>query len=530
VVRHPTPYFALYGTTPTYDHLHVFGYACYTNTSATVPHKLSPCSTRCLFLGYSSDHKGYRCLDLASHRIIISRHVIFDEDVFPLAGPSPPTDLDFLLESDPVSPSSQAPRLAMLPAHRAALTPWLVPIPAPRAALAPSTTPAPRVALSTMPAPIPTPRAAPSITPVPHAAPSITPAPRAAPSTTPAPRGAPPTPPAPCTAPSTPTPRFADPALVYHRRRHVTTLAPADPAPSTSPVCFADPSIVYHRRESTTPMAPDVPVDRPKPPVYRPVAIHRNPKHVHPMVTRRAAGVLRPIDRLILAADTTSTPPDASPIPSSVRTTLADPHWRHTMEEEYAALLANHTWDLVPCPPGTNVVTSKWLFCHKLTSDGSLARYKARWVLQGFTQCLGVDYDETFNPVIKFATVRTILTLVLSRDWAIHQLDVKNAFLHGTLMETVYCSQPTGFVDEAHPDLVCRLNRSLYGLKQAPRAWYSRFTSYLASIGIVKAKSDMSLFIYRHGDDTVFLLLYIDDIVLTASTTDLLHRMIVTLQ
>jgi hypothetical protein len=264
--------------------------------------------------------------------------------------------------------------------------------------------------------------------------------------------------------------------------------------------------------------------------VYRPVAIHRNPKHVHPMVTRRAAGVLRPIDRLILAADTTSTPPDASPIPSSVRTTLADPHWRHTMEEEYAALLANHTWDLVPCPPGTNVVTSKWLFCHKLTSDGSLARYKARWVLQGFTQRLGVDYDETFNPVIKFATVRTILTLVLSRDWAIHQLDVKNAFLHGTLMETVYCSQPTGFVDEAHPDLVCRLNRSLYGLKQAPRAWYSRFTSYLASIGIVKAKSDMSLFIYRHGDDTVFLLLYIDDIVLTASTTDLLHRMIVTLQ
>jgi hypothetical protein len=159
------------------------------------------------------------------------------------------------------------------------------------------------------------------------------------------------------------------------------------------------------------------------------------------MVTRRTAGILRPVDRLILAADTITTPLDASPIPSSVRTALADPHWRRAMEE-YAALLANHTWDLVPCPPGTNVVTGKWLFRHKLTSDGSLDRYKARWVLRGFTQRPGVDYDETFSPVVKFATVRTVLSLALSRDWAIHQLDVKNAFLHSTLTETVYCSKP----------------------------------------------------------------------------------------
>jgi hypothetical protein len=97
-------------------------------------------------------------------------------------------------------------------------------------------------------------------------------------------------------------------------------------------------------------------------------------------------------------------------------------------------------------------------------------------------------------------------------------------------METVYCSQPTSFVDVDRADLVCRLNRSLYGLKQAPRAWYSCFASYLASIGFVKVKSDTSLFIYQRGDDTVYLLLYVDDIVLTASTTDLPQRTIVTLQ
>jgi hypothetical protein len=173
--------------------------------------------------------------------------------------------------------------------------------------------------------------------------------------------------------------------------------------------------------------------------VYHLVAIHRDLGHVHLMVTRRTAGVLRPVDRLILAADTITTPPDATSAPSFVHTTLADPHWRRSMEE-YAALLANHTWDLVPCPPGTNVVTGKWLFRHKLTSDGSLDRYKARWVFWGFTQRPGVDYEETFSPIVKFATVHAILSLALSQDWTIHQLDVKNAFLYGTLTETVYCS------------------------------------------------------------------------------------------
>jgi hypothetical protein len=117
----------------------------------------------------------------------------------------------------------------------------------------------------------------------------------------------------------------------------------------------------------------------------------------------------------------------------------------------------------VPHPPGANVVTGKWIF--KLNTDGSLERYKARYVLRGFTQCPGVDYNETFSPMLKPATVRTVMTLALSRDWPVHQLDVKNAFLHGTLTETVYCTQPIGFVD---PDMVCKLNKSLYGLKQAP--------------------------------------------------------------
>ena len=137
--------------------------------------------------------------------------------------------------------------------------------------------------------------------------------------------------------------------------------------------------------------------------------------------------------------------PQVSPVPS-VRDTLADPHWRRAMEEEYAALLANQTWDLVPRLSGCNVVTGKWIWTHKLRADGTLERYNACWVLRGFTQRPGVDYDETFSPVVKPAMVRTVLSLALSRSWSVHQLDMKNAFLHGTLSETVYCSQPAGFV------------------------------------------------------------------------------------
>jgi hypothetical protein len=124
--------------------------------------------------------------------------------------------------------------------------------------------------------------------------------------------------------------------------------------------------------------------------------------------------------------------------------------------------------------------------------------------------------------VVKPATIRTVLSLVVSCSWPVHQFDVKNAFLHDTLSETVYCSHPTGFVDPAQLDRVCLLNKSLYGLKQAPWAWYNQFSTSITSLGFVEAKFDTSLFVFRRGTDTVYLLLYVDDIVLTASNAALL--------
>jgi hypothetical protein len=219
-----------------------------------------------------------------------------------------------------------------------------------------------------------------------------------------------------------------------------------------------------------------------------------------------------------------------SPIPKSYRAALADPNWRAAMEEEVAALSQNKTWDLVPRPPGTNVVSGKWVFKIKYNPDGSFQRYKARWVVRSYSQRPGVDFGETFSPVVKPATVLTVLSLAVSRRWPVHHLDVKNAFLHGMLTETVYCSQPSGFEDSVHPDFVCRLNKSLYGLKQAPRVWNNTFAAYVLSLGFVESKADTSLFVIHRGTETAYLLLYVDDIVLTALSPALLRHIIQDLQ
>ncbi|KAJ9565082.1 LOW QUALITY PROTEIN: hypothetical protein OSB04_001048 [Centaurea solstitialis] len=153
--------------------------------------------------------------------------------------------------------------------------------------------------------------------------------------------------------------------------------------------------------------------------------------------------------------------------------------------------------------------------------NGSLERYKARLVCDGRSKKEGIDCGDTFSPVVKPATIRTILPITLSNAWEVHQLDVKNTFLHGHLHETIYMHQPPGFHDQHLLNHVCLFKKSFYGLKQAPRAWYQRFADYVFTLGVKHNKCDHSLFVYKNGKQTAFLLLYVDDILLITSSPTL---------
>nr|GEV33579.1 ribonuclease H-like domain-containing protein [Tanacetum cinerariifolium] len=215
-----------------------------------------------------------------------------------------------------------------------------------------------------------------------------------------------------------------------------------------------------------------------------------------------------------------------SPLPKSYRDAFNNLNCQNSMCDKYNALIRNNTWTIVPRPTDTNIVRCIWIFRHKYLADGTLSRYITRLVVNGGTRLEGIYVDETFSPVVKPVTIRTILSSANSRHWPIHQLDVKNAFLHGDLSATVYMHQPLGFRDSENPDYVCLLQRSLYGLKQALRAWFQRFASYITRVGFHHSRRDSSLFIYIHETDTAYLLLYIDDIVLTASSETLLQQII----
>ena len=137
-----------------------------------------------------------------------------------------------------------------------------------------------------------------------------------------------------------------------------------------------------------------------------------------------------------------------------------------------------------------------------------------------------MDYEETFSPVVKLATVRIILALAVQFNWSLKQLDVSNAFLHGVLQEEVFMSQPPGYVDPDHPELVYKLHKAIYGLKQAPRAWFDSFTSQLYHIGFQASSVDSNLFILHQGSFVVYLLLYVDDIIITGNSVPFIDHLV----
>ncbi|KAI5322358.1 hypothetical protein L3X38_031430 [Prunus dulcis] len=426
-----SPYFKLFGHNPELQSLKVFGSAVYPLLRPYNSHKLEPRSAEHVFLGYSLGYKGVICFHPNTHKVVISRHVIYDETQFPMKNYS-------------VSSTQSSSVMTQLSPSAIAVS------------------------------------------------------------------------------------------LPY---RYVTTTEsdhsplPCSNENSSSSVSTSEAQEVLGSAQTMQPI-----LDPAQLQVLLPLSVtdasnsssHISiPQHGHSMQTRLKSGISKKKDfgdfQCFSTCLSTITALDE---PHTFREASTKSEWQQAMIEEIQALQTQGTWDLVPPPSDKNIVGCRWIYKIKRHADGRIARYKARLVAQGFSQEQGIDFDETFSPVVRHTTVRLILSLAASHRWCLRQLDVKNAFLHGDLQEEVYMKQPLGFIDDHYPDYVCRLRKSLYGLKQAPRAWNAKFTRYLPALGFVSSHSDPSLFVKHDGPNVVILLLYVDDIIITGSSSTLVQSVI----
>ncbi|GJV05056.1 putative ribonuclease H-like domain-containing protein [Tanacetum coccineum] len=207
--------------------------------------------------------------------------------------------------------------------------------------------------------------------------------------------------------------------------------------------------------------------------------------------------------------------------PTSIAKALSDSSWVEAMQEELLQFKLQQVWILVDLPNGKKAIGTKWVFRNKKDERGIMIRNKARLVAQGHRQEEGIDYEEVFAPVARIEAIRLFLAYASFMGFLVYQMDVKSAFLYGTIEEEVYVTQPPGFKDPDHPDKVYKVVKALYGLHQAPRAWYETLANYLLSNGFKRGKIDQTLFIKKQKGDILLVQVYVDDIIFGSTNKEL---------
>ncbi|CAJ2636330.1 unnamed protein product [Trifolium pratense] len=396
-----SPFEKLYGSTPDYSSLKVFGSTCFVLRPQVERNKLSPRSTICVFLGYGEGQKGYRCYDPSSKKLYVSRHVVFLEHIhfFSLSSDSNTPSMSELTNIDPFGIDDDI---------------------------------------------------------------------------------------------------SSD--CNFENCRDGTSATPDTYVPSA-------PTITQQPPVTVVPTAPPPTPPLPPPPSRYPLRDRKStqlPDFVYSTYSASFASFLTCVHSLFE--------------PSSYKEAILDPLWRKAMDEELAALHKTDTWDIVPLPPGKRAIGSRWVYKIKTKFDGSVERYKARLVAKGFSQQYGIDYEETFAPMAKMTTIRTLIAVASVRQWHISQMDVKNAFLNGDLQEEVYMVPPAGV--SHNQGEVCKLKKALYGLKQAPRAWFEKFSAVIISLKFSSSDYDSALFVRTTSHGRIILSLYVDDMIITGDDVD----------
>jgi hypothetical protein len=179
-----------------------------------------------------------------------------------------------------------------------------------------------------------------------------------------------------------------------------------------------------------------------------------------------------------------------------------------------AVLDANATWELAALPKDKIAIRWKWVYKIKHNANGYVNIYKTRLFTKGYAQTYGIDYEETYSLVVKMTIVRAIIAMAITKGWPSHKMDVNNVFIHGDLHEEVYMEQPPSYVDQTHPNLVCRLKKVLYGLKQAPRAWSNKIGQYFITSGFQTSNVDFSLYVKKTDHEIVVIVIYVDYLII----------------
>lgn len=472
-----SPYELLHGVKPDYKLLRVFSSACYAHRRSRNKDKFGQRSRLCVFLGYPFGKKAWKVYDIDREEFIISRDVIFKEDTFPFAKPK----LTATLRPNPVSYDDD----------------WLIPPSNDRGSTAAT----------------------------------------------------------PLTAPATKQaqhhPSDSSAATEINTEQAVVVPAPSLPATDTTTTTGVD--VLETVQETTVPVPGSLPQQVDAAPLGRGLrdktksvalkdyylynavsAPESNTHHApppspssssspgpgtsrYPLCEYITDSQFSPLHRAFIASVTSNSEP------KNLKEAMKLKVWRDAVSNEVVALEGNNTWDITVLPPGKVAIECMWVFKIKFNTDGTIERYKARLVVKGNKQIEGEDFKETFAPVVKMTTVRSLLRLVAANQWEVYQMDVHNAFLHGDLEEEVYMQLPPGF-RHSHPGKVCKLKKSLYGLKQAPRCWFKKLSESLLRFGFVQSYEDYSLFSYSRKGIELRVLIYVDDLLICGNHPRMLQK------
>ncbi|GMI89878.1 hypothetical protein HRI_002657100 [Hibiscus trionum] len=463
----------------------VFGCVAFVHLHSPNRGKLDPRAVKCIFLGYSSTQKGYKCYHPPTRKFYVTADVTFVERESYFTAPYLQGEMSFredkdadlfLLQQQPLSlidlPPSHSAKIQ--PSHSAEIQPShyaeIQPSPSHSAEIQPSHSAEiqpPSQSLQTEPN-------------SPQTQPNRNISQQNVQETT-------------------------GPLKTYSRRK-IPMQTQSSPAPALAPI-----PINFEVHSETDPDHNDMNSNSD---FEFPIAIRKGKRTCttkHPSYLFMTYNNLSPNHRTFLTSLNNIV------IPKTVAEALDNENWKKAMQEEMDALEKNKTWDLVKLPGDKKTVGCRWVYTVKYKSDGSLERYKARLVAKGYSQTYGIDYLETFAPVAKMNTVRVLLSLAANQGWNLLQFDIKNAFLHGDLEEEVYMDVPPGF-NSTVGQVVCKLKKALYGLKQSPRAWFGRFAKVMLGQGFKQSQGDHTLFVKHSSSGGVtILLVYVDDIIVTGN-------------